>query len=1043
MGKGIINYDAAETNELLAYVKEIKEGGGINPDAPKDGNLYGQKNGEWTKAQEQLESGKNIKTLNGVPVLGEGNIDVAPTIGENGNWFINGKDTGKPAKGKDGADGVSLGEIALVQETGTESGSEKKVMSQAAVTKELTGLETETYPIKEILLLEREYNYSDVSQAFNMYGELSIPIGKYRVKTVSDSNKNCNFRIVYSDETSENFATTLNKEITITTSKKAVSYQIYIPPFDETVDVILTISTVSVLKEVEVDVKNKLNTKIYEGIYKIGIDDLNGGNVQSKNEDSIYSKELEPYGVLILSSDKEVEAGELYFTFDVKVSSGSLNGINIRVCGEKAGSNIIDDSIYDSIRNNFFTISNNVILNENKKAEISIQAGSSGAILEIKNIQFSKERRIYTDVNFSKYPQSILKTMAVKDDLLPYKPLTYINDKYYYTFGYPYARRLPNESINNKVLCNGSIFDSSSSNINKTFIDSGIAYYITKSKHIAGSVLYQEYDKNDKLLSIVLCNEQKADGLVTFSKNAAYILSNFFWGYRLEESLYIEKTSIGTIYEQDYYPYDEVLKKGYLPNPGVGATCWGYKDMPKDLIDTSVFDAVNAGVFYNRCGWYEVQKSEDDDCINGFNTYILERAMQKAIDNKKRCRIGIFYTDFPGKVGGHVSRDGKEIYYMFPDYIFEKLYNAEEYPLFLLQYSDSQDCYNAIIDWRNTWVQEEYRKLLTKFYNWLNQDAGNGIIRKKYVSTIEVRFWGKWGEGHNTEYYTEAVDYIDSDSMIKIVDMYKEIFKDVRLVAPIDGYNDKHKEFFEYYFSVQNEIGHFGRFADQIGSLQMAEANYGGHITLENLEYNKKLLETKNRAPMVGEILQQTDETLNMYMSYLIPGCVLMGFSSVRYDNYTGMERGKPKSYNSYAYDSFKAMFKTIYNFIGAHIYHLVKYAYIENNTLKLWLLLGNIGNCILYDKNWKLQVITRLNAEEVDVIDIDFDLSTILPSKDVLVPHSYECVSIKKELVLTNTDENLKIFIRIVDTDGISDNFYLSNKNRTAQGEYEIFYSR
>ena len=141
MGKGIINYDAATTNELLAYVQEIKEGGGINPDAPKDGNLYGQKDGEWAKAQEQLESGKNIKTLNGVSVLGEGNIDVAPTIGENGNWYINGLDTGKPAKGKDGADGVSLGEIALVQETGTGSGSENKVMSQAAVTKGFNGID--------------------------------------------------------------------------------------------------------------------------------------------------------------------------------------------------------------------------------------------------------------------------------------------------------------------------------------------------------------------------------------------------------------------------------------------------------------------------------------------------------------------------------------------------------------------------------------------------------------------------------------------------------------------------------------------------------------------------------------------------------------------------------------------------------------------------------------------------------------------------------------------------------------------------------------
>lgn len=139
-GKGIINFDVEKTNELLAYVAQIKEDG-INIDAPKDGNLYGQKDGEWEQAQEQLESGKNIKTLNGVSVLGEGNIDIAPTIGENGNWYINGLDTGKPAKGNDGADGVSLGEIALVQETGTGSGSENKVMSQAAVTKEVNGID--------------------------------------------------------------------------------------------------------------------------------------------------------------------------------------------------------------------------------------------------------------------------------------------------------------------------------------------------------------------------------------------------------------------------------------------------------------------------------------------------------------------------------------------------------------------------------------------------------------------------------------------------------------------------------------------------------------------------------------------------------------------------------------------------------------------------------------------------------------------------------------------------------------------------------------
>ena len=192
MGKGIINYDAEETNRLLAFIKEILDGGGINLDAPKDGNIYGQKDGEWAKAQEQLESGKNIKTLNGVSVLGEGNIDVAPTIGENGNWYINGEDTGKPAKGKDGADGVSLGEIALVQETGTGSGSENKVMSQAAVTKELTELEEKI----------EEAGVPDDLKYMQLAGILDKTINKgYRVSSTGTETKDASYNHVSFDAT--------------------------------------------------------------------------------------------------------------------------------------------------------------------------------------------------------------------------------------------------------------------------------------------------------------------------------------------------------------------------------------------------------------------------------------------------------------------------------------------------------------------------------------------------------------------------------------------------------------------------------------------------------------------------------------------------------------------------------------------------------------------------------------------------------------------------------------------------------------------------
>lgn len=74
--------------------------------------------------------------------------DMTPSIGENGNWFVGGVDSGAPSKG---ADGVSLGEIALVQTTGT---SAESVMSQNAVTEKFSELDS------HISKITTEYNVS-------------------------------------------------------------------------------------------------------------------------------------------------------------------------------------------------------------------------------------------------------------------------------------------------------------------------------------------------------------------------------------------------------------------------------------------------------------------------------------------------------------------------------------------------------------------------------------------------------------------------------------------------------------------------------------------------------------------------------------------------------------------------------------------------------------------------------------------------------------------------------------------------------------------
>ena len=105
----------------------------------------------WTSriwvAQEKLISGTNIKTVNNNSLLGSGNISIEPNeiasitttestaSGGNNTVTINTTDgtskTFNVKNGKDGADGVSLGEVALVQTTGD---SEESVMSQKAVT---------------------------------------------------------------------------------------------------------------------------------------------------------------------------------------------------------------------------------------------------------------------------------------------------------------------------------------------------------------------------------------------------------------------------------------------------------------------------------------------------------------------------------------------------------------------------------------------------------------------------------------------------------------------------------------------------------------------------------------------------------------------------------------------------------------------------------------------------------------------------------------------------------------------------------------------
>lgn len=161
--QGIINYDPATTNLLLDRMYRNRDSfpfdTEVKPESEKgitSGAVYKALNDLGGGGTDDYNELNNKPSINNVPLEGSKSLDdlgiqkkgdyatkdelknATPSIGENGNWYIGGSDTGKSSKG---ADGVSLGEIALVQETGTGSGSEKRVISQKVVSEKLSELE--------------------------------------------------------------------------------------------------------------------------------------------------------------------------------------------------------------------------------------------------------------------------------------------------------------------------------------------------------------------------------------------------------------------------------------------------------------------------------------------------------------------------------------------------------------------------------------------------------------------------------------------------------------------------------------------------------------------------------------------------------------------------------------------------------------------------------------------------------------------------------------------------------------------------------------
>lgn len=120
VGTGIVSVDMNKDSSITfhmsddtEYTTEPLKGADGDPGADGKPGVAGKDGVSPTVATSVIEGGTRVTITDGT---GEHTFDVmngldggeaaTPTIGDNGNWFINGQDTGKPSRGETGANGA-------------------------------------------------------------------------------------------------------------------------------------------------------------------------------------------------------------------------------------------------------------------------------------------------------------------------------------------------------------------------------------------------------------------------------------------------------------------------------------------------------------------------------------------------------------------------------------------------------------------------------------------------------------------------------------------------------------------------------------------------------------------------------------------------------------------------------------------------------------------------------------------------------------------------------------------------------------------------
>lgn len=498
--------------------------------------------------------------------------------------------------------------------------------------------------------------------------------------------------------------------------------------------------------------------------------------------------------------------------------------------------------------------------------------------------------------------------------------------------------------------------------------------------------------------------------------------------------------------------------KIYLNNPNTGITTYDV-----NIKEKSINNSNQNAPLATRFNYIYLSDILTDECINGKNNIDKDKLYEnikicfdRLINYSKNQRHNIrIFPEYNGSgpcknstvIPLSTMDDGK-LLINYPQRLYD-IISRQKYPPFIIKaifpkgFKVTKNI--ALLDMRNKFVQRLYDAIFESLSRYLEEKvksphlvssttATDSCRKGDFIGRIEMGFVEPWGEGMTTFYGQN----VDTESYIRIAEMYKKYFKGYNLIAPsfgmrINTTTNKNLYAFQYYLlttkygSLRKKknlfSGHkeFGLFIDHIGT---RDCNWDFTLSYKGEFFRPIALKKYRSAAVIGENSGEIDRESPIVMKNIkefgISLCNIWTSKDV-----TSIP------------DSAVQGWKNAANYLGYRFYLSNLQTTIKDNRLHVYFHLGNRSYSPLYDDFWLPQIVIRnSNNSILKVIGADkfINLKSIPCLKDSF---KYEVMVNKTIPLMESLPKGAKVYFRVIDKCHINENMFFDNEGRTEHGEY------